>query len=160
MDLDAGAETETLLDQPLRPGSLFPPTLAHAGTLEHLPGVGPVGPGAPGRLPRKVRRALEYVRANVAGDIRLTDMAKAAGMSPFHFSRVFKNAIGLSPYRYLVRIRVEHAKALLCEGEQSLKGIAAELGFVDQSHMTNVFRRVTGTTPKAFQDTCRDRLAL
>lgn len=158
MDLDAAAETQTLMfDQSLRPGS--PAMLARAGTLEQFR-MGPVGSGAPGRLPPKLRRALEYVRANLAGDIRLRDMAGAAGMSPFHFSRVFKEVIGVSPRRYLARSRVERAKVLLRDGEQSLKWIAAELGFADQSHMTNVFRRVTGTTPKAFQAACRDPAAL
>jgi AraC family transcriptional regulator len=106
-----------------------------------------------GRFPRRaVRRAIEYIHANLAGNVGLADIAAAAGLSAFHFSRVFKMATGMAPHRYLLRARVEKVKALLRETEQCLAAIADEAGFSDQSHMSNVFKRFTGTTPGAFRN--------
>jgi AraC family transcriptional regulator len=103
---------------------------------------------------RAVRRAIEFIEANLAGDIRLTDIAAAAGQSLFHFSRTFRSATGLTPHRYLTQARIERAKTLLREGDLPLVVIADEAGFSDQSHMSRVFRRMTGWTPKSFRAGC------
>lgn len=106
-----------------------------------------------GRVPRRaVRRAIEYIHANLSENIRLEDIAAAASLSAFHFSRTFRKATGMAPYRYLTLMRVERVKGLLRESEWSLATIAEDAGFSDQSHMTKIFKRFTGTTPKAFRD--------
>lgn len=106
-----------------------------------------------GRIPRRaVRRAIDYIHANFAENIRLGDIAGAASLSAFHFSRTFRKSTGMAPYRYLMLIRVERVKELLRESEQSLAAIADEAGFSDQSHMTKIFKRFAGTTPKAFRE--------
>jgi AraC-like DNA-binding protein len=102
--------------------------------------------------PRAVRRAIEYIHANLADSVRLHDIAGAVGLSVFHFSRTFRHTTGLAPHRYLVRARIERVKLLLLESEQSLAAIAEEAGFSDQSHMSKVFRKLAGTTPKHFRD--------
>ncbi len=102
--------------------------------------------------PRAVRRAIEYMHANLADSVRLEDIAGAVGLSLFHFSRTFRHATGLAPHRYLTQARVERVKALLLESEQSLAAIAEEAGFSDQSHMSKVFGKLAGTTPKHFRD--------
>jgi AraC family transcriptional regulator len=101
--------------------------------------------------PRAVRRAIEFIQANLAGDIRLADIAAAAGQSLFHFSRTFRATTGLTPYRYLTQARIERAKTLLRESDLPLVAIADEAGFSDQSHMSKIFKRLTGWTPKAFR---------
>jgi AraC family transcriptional regulator len=101
--------------------------------------------------PRGVQRALDFIHANLATHIRLEDMAGAARMSVFHFSRTFRRATGTGPHRYLVEARIERVKALLRSSDRSLAQIADETGFSDQSHMSKVFRRLTGTSPRAFR---------
>ena len=82
------------------------------------------------------------------GQIRVK--VKAAGISPFHLTRIFKKAIGMSPHQYLIEVRVHSANALLAAGPEhpSLAEVAAAVGFSDQSHLTRQFKRILGTTPK------------
>ena len=108
------------------------------------------------RPSRAVRRAIEFIEANLAGDIRLTDIAAAAGQSLFHFSRTFRAATGLTPHRYLTLARVQRVRALLLDSDRSLAAIADEAGFSDQSHMSKVFKNWTGSTPKRFRKLCED----
>jgi len=103
--------------------------------------------------PRAVRRSIEYIHANLAGAIRLKDIASAVGMSMFHLSRTFRASTGVTLHRYLTRARVERVKALLLESDQSLAVIADATGFSDQSHMSKAFKRFTGTTPGLFRRT-------
>ena len=110
--------------------------------------------------PRAVRRAIEYMDANLSHSICLEDIAGAVGLSVFHFSRTFRHATGLAPHRYLILARIERVKVLLLESEQSLAAIADETGFSDQSHMSKVFRRLAGTTPKHFRESCRAAFAV
>lgn len=101
--------------------------------------------------PRAVRRSIEYINANFAGEIRLKDIAAAVGMSMFHLSRTFRASTGVTLHRYLIRARVEKVKALLLDSDQSLAAIADSAGFSDQSHMNKTFKRFTGTTPRHFR---------
>ncbi|HWA13308.1 MAG TPA: AraC family transcriptional regulator [Burkholderiales bacterium] len=101
--------------------------------------------------PRGIRRALDYIHANLGNGLRLEEMAAAARMSVFHFSRTFRKATGTGPHRYLLEARVARVKARLRSGGASLATIAEETGFSDQSHMSKVFRRFTGMSPKAFR---------
>lgn len=104
------------------------------------------------RAPRAVHRALDYIHANLAGNLRLEDIAGAARMSVFHFSRTFRKATGAGPHRYLVQVRVERVKALLISSDQGLAAIADETGFSDQSHMSKVFKKFTGMSPRTFRN--------
>lgn len=104
---------------------------------------------------RAVRRAIEYIHANLEGNVRLGNIADAAGMSVYHFSRTFRRVTGLAPHRYLTRARVERVKGLLLQSDHGLAAIADEAGFTDQSHMSKAFRRMTGTSPAVFRNECR-----
>ena len=77
-------------------------------------------------------------------------MAEQINVSPFHLIRLFKNATGLSPYEYLLSLRMEHAKQLLQKG-YSVKQAAWKAGFYDTSHFNRLFRKVSGTNPKIFR---------
>ncbi len=123
--------------------------MSTAGTRVALP------PGFPRRA---VRRATEFIHANLAEGVCLADIARAAGLSTFHFVRVFRNAKGVTPYRYCLQARIERVKGLLLESEDSLAAIAIDAGFSDQSHMSKVFRRLTGMTPRAYRNTSNVRL--
>ena len=67
--------------------------------------------------------------------------------SQFHFSRVFRRSVGVSPYRYIVYLRLRRAVELVCEGRLGLAEIAAGTGFADQSHLSRWVRRVHGVSP-------------
>jgi AraC family transcriptional regulator len=135
--------------------TLYLSSLAHVLALHLVQHYGvSKPPGAPSgsRLPPHVlRRATDFMCSNLASDIRLEDVASAAGMSPFHFAHLFKNTMGMGPHRYLTLARIERLKELLRGTETSLFELASILGFSDQSHMTSVFRRFTGMTPKAYR---------
>lgn len=105
---------------------------------------------AGGLGPAQFRRAVEYMHAHVSKDISLHGIAGAAGLSPFHFSRMFKRSSGLTPHQYLIRLRLERAKDLLLGTQHSVAEIALESGFCDQSHFAMHFKRVYGITPRAF----------
>jgi AraC-like DNA-binding protein len=83
----------------------------------------------------------------LAQPIRLSDMAKAAGLTPMHFARQFRAATGIRPHDYLLRRRVERAQELLRESANTLVEVALSVGFQTQAHFTTVFKRFTGETP-------------
>ncbi|HEY0204154.1 MAG TPA: AraC family transcriptional regulator [Acetobacteraceae bacterium] len=109
-------------------------------------------PARPPALPHpKLRRVLDYIDAHLARELTLAELAGVACLSPSHFSRAFKQAVGAGPHRYTVRRRVERAKDLLRGADDTLAGIAAATGFADQSHFTAAFRREVGLTPGRFR---------
>lgn len=111
-----------------------------------------------GRLSgRRLQRAIEYVRLHLSENVRLDNVAAAAGLSSFHFARMFKKTTGLTPHRYLMKARVEKAKSLLREYRKTLTEIAIECGFCDHSHMSKVFRRWAGMSPVEYRDGWKQR---
>ncbi len=98
-----------------------------------------------------LRRAKDFINAHLEQDLTLTGIAGAVGLSQFHFARAFKLATNLTPQQYLTERRVELAKHLLTEGDLPLVEVSARAGFKSQSHFTTLFRRFTGTTPKAWR---------
>lgn len=101
--------------------------------------------------PHRLARAVEFMQAHIADDIGVAQIAAAASLSLFHFSRAFRNTTGLSPYRYLLQCRVARVRELLADGDRPLAEVAALAGFADQSHMTNMFKRWTGVTPLRYR---------
>ena len=96
-------------------------------------------------------RVREYVRAHLARELGLAELAAIVHLSPHHFCLLFKNAAGITPYQYVLRERVPESTKRLAARQVPIVEIAGALGFADQSHFTVVFRRVTGLTPKQFQ---------
>lgn len=100
---------------------------------------------------RQLRRVLTMVTERLGEDISLADLASAAGMSRFQFVRAFKAAVGISPYRWLVSMRIERAKELLARSRTPLIEVAASLGFESQSHFGQVFRAHVGMPPSEWR---------
>jgi AraC family transcriptional regulator len=91
-------------------------------------------------------RLRDYIVSNIAEPIEVAELAKIAGRSPFHFSRVFSRSVGVSPHRYIVHLRLQRALELVRSGRAGLAEIAARTGFADQSHLWRWVRRVHGVS--------------
>jgi AraC family transcriptional regulator len=99
----------------------------------------------------RLRRVLDYISTNVDDDITLADLARVAGQSPFHFARKFTRAMGVSPKRYVSRVRLDKAMAELAAGRLPLAQIALNAGFSSQASFTRAFRRATSMTPQEYR---------
>ena len=99
---------------------------------------------------RALNRACSYIAENLGERFTLDDLARQAGVSRFHFARLFRVSTGDSPMAYLLKSRIERAKQMLLQDDRPVCEIAAVLGFCDQSHLTRTFRRLTGVTPREF----------
>jgi AraC family transcriptional regulator len=117
-----------------------------------------VAPRAKGGLaPWQLRRATELLGAHLDGSVPLKSLADACGLSTRHFTRAFRASTGLAPFQWLALRRVEVAKDLLRQRRGSLREIAFACGFFDQSHFTNVFNRVVGSSPGAWRRNVEER---
>lgn len=99
----------------------------------------------------RLRRVLDYIAASLGDDITLGTMAEVAGYSPFHFARKFTVAIGVTPHRYVSRMRLEKAMAELARGKVSVAEVALNAHFSSQASFTRAFHRATGMTPKEYR---------
>jgi AraC-like DNA-binding protein len=95
----------------------------------------------------RIRRALAFVDASYAEPLSLDAIAKAAGMTRYHFGRVFEAQVGRSPYRHLVDVRIERAARLLRTGRVSVTEAALSVGFNDLGRFGRAFRARQGVTP-------------
>ena len=102
-----------------------------------------------GSEPRAVSRAEAYLRAHWDRPVSLSELSRAAGLSPFHLHRSFSRSVGLPPHAFQLQLRVDRAKSLLAGG-LDIAAVALRTGFADQSHFTRVFRRSVGVTPGRF----------
>lgn len=99
----------------------------------------------------QLRRAFEFVHANLAEDLSIEEIANEAYLSAFHFARLFKNTLGFTPHQYVLQNRIERAKRLMKKAPGlNLTEIGLAAGFFDQAHFTKTFKRATGATPKTF----------
>jgi AraC family transcriptional regulator len=108
-------------------------------------------PSGRGLNRRRLTLVKEYIAANLESDLTITQLAKVASLSRFHFARAFKTAVGQSPHRYVSAHRLERAKELLRGGERSLLDIAIALNFSTQGNFTRAFHQSTGLTPGQYR---------
>jgi AraC family transcriptional regulator len=94
----------------------------------------------------KLRRLLDYMLANLTSELALQDLAEVVDLSPRHLCRSFKQATGTSPYRYILKERIERSKALLRMGNTSVAVVALSVGFSSQSHFADAFHKHTGSS--------------
>jgi AraC-like DNA-binding protein len=100
----------------------------------------------------RIARAIDHAEAHLAEPLCVAELAGIAAMSPSRFARVFRATTGETVWGFVQRRRLERAREMLVHGREPIAGIAVACGLTDQTHMTKLFRRAYGTTPKAFRD--------
>ncbi|NJR26193.1 MAG: helix-turn-helix transcriptional regulator [Richelia sp. CSU_2_1] len=102
---------------------------------------------------RSLRVAIDYIQAHLNEKLTLDAIASQLNISQYHFCELFKKSMGMPPYEYVLRQRIERAKELLqTKKEMAIVDIALECGFANQTHLNKHFRKLTGTTPKAYRN--------
>jgi AraC family transcriptional regulator len=111
--------------------------------------------GTGGMAPHRLRKAVSLIDRHLIteqeGRVALRIVAKEVGISYFHFSRVLKQSMGMTPTRYIAARRIERAKDLMQDSALPISEVALRSGFSSQSHFTNSFRRLAGVTPRSFR---------
>jgi AraC family transcriptional regulator len=146
----------TLLSEEVRvggpSGKLYSDSLAHALAIRYLLlGERPTHKKADSAVsalpPYALKRVLEKVEHSFQSEISLASLAEEAGYSRGHFLKMFRTSMGMTPHRYLLKRRIDHARSLLKRREISIIDVAADSGFSSQAHLTQVFREHVGVTP-------------
>lgn len=109
---------------------------------------------APAPLPRqdeRARAAAHCIETRSAEALTLDEVAQAAGLSPFHLLRVFRQSIGVTPHQYLMRVRLMHALQLLRDSGRPVTDVAFDTGWADLSNFNRAFRREFGCSPRALR---------
>jgi AraC family transcriptional regulator len=104
-----------------------------------------------GLAPHKLQKVLVYIEEKLAEPVGVRELASQVHMSPFHFARRFKQAVGTPPHAYITQMRIERARRLLAGSNLPLIEVATRVGYRTQAHFTGVFHRYVGTTPRAFR---------
>lgn len=104
-----------------------------------------------GLSPWQIRKVASFVEANLDRSIRNDELATIARLNTSHFGRAFRNSFGEPPHEYVIRRRVERAQGLMLSTDAPLSEIALDCGLADQSHLTRLFRRMVGQSPRAWR---------
>ncbi|MDG2520461.1 AraC family transcriptional regulator [Caulobacter segnis] len=112
-----------------------------------------------GLAPWQERKARDLIRASLAKEVTVDDVARACNLCVTYFSKAFKVSTGMTPHQWLQACRVETARGLLEESDTPLAQIAVACGFADQSHFTKIFKRECGLVPSAWRRVHRSRAA-
>jgi AraC family transcriptional regulator len=99
----------------------------------------------------KLQKAISYINEHLTENLSLKDISNVVGMSPFYFTNLFKQSMGMTAYQYVIYHRIERAKQLLRKQELSIAEVSEQVGFRSQSHFSNIFRKHTNKTPKMYQ---------
>ncbi len=100
---------------------------------------------------QRLSRVLEFMEHNFARDMSLQTLADEAGISLFHFTRLFKAKVGVTPHRHVVLLRMQHARSLLRSTDLSIAEVALESGYAHLGHFAAAFKREFGPLPKVFR---------
>jgi len=99
----------------------------------------------------KLRRVTDWMAEHLADEFSLPRLAELAGMSEFHFNRLFKRATGIPPSQYQIKLRLDAARRLLRETKKSVITVANEVGYSNPSHFAQLFRKETGLAPTDYR---------
>jgi AraC family transcriptional regulator len=107
--------------------------------------------GSPSLPGYKLRQITDWMAEHVAEEFNLDRLAAQAGLSKFYFNRLFKTAMGVSPSRHQINLRLDEARRLLRETKKSVVEIALDVGYANPSHFAQLFRRETGLAPSDYR---------
>ena len=96
------------------------------------------------------QRVKEYCDVHLAEKITLEELAALCNLERFHFLKLFKQTVGMTPHAWIVRLRLERACSLLSHTDRCLTQVAQEVGFYDQSHFNRAFRQAFGVSPSKY----------
>jgi len=99
----------------------------------------------------KLRRITDWMAEHLAEEFSLGRLAEQAGMSEFHFNRLFKRATGVPPSQYQIKLRLDAARRLLRETKKSVITVANDVGYSNPSHFAQLFRKETGLSPTDYR---------
>ena len=99
----------------------------------------------------QVRQCTEYISEHSQKKLAIKEIANLANLSPYHFSRAFKQSTGVPPYQYQLKVRSERAKFLLATTDRSVTDIAFEVGYESSQALARLFRREIGINPNAYR---------
>jgi len=99
----------------------------------------------------RLRIVLEYLNENLAEDVSLAELANLANLSHRHFCTAFRRSVGLPPHRYVVERRIARSKELLADPALSITDVALAVGFGSGPHFATMFKKLVGTTPRAYR---------
>jgi len=134
----------------------FRPVVVHG-----LAGARTPDPYAKGGLaPWQVRKVAAHVEANLDHPVGVGELASLARLSVSQFSRAFKQSFGQAPHNYVMARRIARAQALMLGDREPLSQIAIAVGLADQAHLSKLFRRFIGQTPRAWRRAHWDEPAL
>jgi AraC family transcriptional regulator len=143
------------LTEAAEPSELYVQGIAQALAIHLVRTHGENNPDVPprrGSLPAfKLQRVARLMEAGLSGQFSLHALALEAGLSAFHFSRVFKQSTGYSPSAYFIQLKVNEGRRLLMETEKSVIEIALDLGYSSPSHFAQVFKRAVGVRPSDYR---------
>jgi len=104
-----------------------------------------------GLAPWQIRKVSSYIDAQLSRSIRNEELAALVRLNTSHFGRAFRTSFGEPPHEYVIRRRIERAQGLMLSTDASLSDIALDCGLADQSHLTRLFRRIAGESPRAWR---------
>ncbi len=99
-----------------------------------------------------VARAQDYIRQNFQKDLSLNEVSRQLDISPYYFSKLFKDETGSNFVEYVTELRIERAKRLLADRERSMKEICTEVGYGDPNYFSRIFKKNTGVTPTEYRE--------
>jgi AraC family transcriptional regulator len=146
---------EDRLGSDAAPMGLEEVALALAACVLDQAGAGWPRSASSGRDDRRARErilgAIAMIERCAERDLSLADLSEAAGLSPFHLVRTFKNATGVTPYRFLLQTRIRNAIEMLRDTSAPVTAVAYDVGFGDLSNFINAFRREVGCSPRQYR---------
>ena len=101
--------------------------------------------------PNKIKKVVQFIHDNLNKKLTLPELAAQTDWNMYYFARTFKKYMNDSPYQYLIKTRIEKAKSLIVSSDLNLRQIAFDLGFENQSHFSQTFRKTVGITPDAYR---------
>jgi AraC-like DNA-binding protein len=103
------------------------------------------------RARQQIVAAIARIEQSASHELALSELADSAGLSPYHFLRLFKRETGVTPHRFLVQTRIRQAIDLLLDTSRPVTEIAFDVGFADLSNFINAFRREVGVSPRQYR---------